>query len=614
MPLNQDDIRHALRGLADAGFRLTQRPPRWGSPLLLQWRVGQEALRYRVWLFEVGHGGNTRSEDEFRIQVSGGPKTKRDEGGWRDLLLGYDTGRDLVVAYDARYLSHFLKQHQAGKRPSPSAQVSRQTLDAAAERGIARETKGTEIVGPDTPVVALRPQLLPALLQHPEQLLTGEITLDEALQSMPMPKPTFSAYAASRKLFFPYEFVARYVAALGSKPLVIFSGVSGTGKTKLAQLVAEYFALSEAEGPPTPVAGSPQGESAQVPEGEWAEYAGAATTGAEVDRSRFAFVSVRPDWLDNRGLLGSYNPLTEKYEATDTLVLLLRAARAAEEARDAEKPPPPYFLILDEMNLARVEHYFSDFLSCLETRRVRADGFLEQEPLALHERGTLTISVAGADGKVGTLELPGRLAIPENVYITGTVNVDETTFGFSPKVLDRAHVLEFDTVDLEGFRTGQPAIQAAHPPVDVLALAAFELPNQSHYRELDDEVHRHLRTINGILERTRFHFGYRTAAEIALFMKRYGGVLSGTTAQVAQKALDAAILQKVLPRLTGNRARLEQPLETLVRYLVYGANEQASESDATELDPAKALFPASARRTIDMIRTLREYGFVSFFR
>ena len=107
-------------------------------------------------------------------------------------------------------------------------------------------------------------------------------------------------------------------------------------------------------------------------------------------------------------------------------VLLLRAAEAERQALARNEAPPQFFLILDEMNLARVEHYLSDFLSCMETRGHDADrGRIEQEPLVLHEQETVTATVPGIDGTSASVQVPARLRMPTNVYITGTVNVDE---------------------------------------------------------------------------------------------------------------------------------------------------------------------------------------------
>ena len=133
-------------------------------------------------------------------------------------------------------------------------------------------------------------------------------------------------YRYYKKYIFSEEIITRYFLSIKAKPFVILTGISGTGKTKIAQIFADYMCKDETK---------------------------------EERKSRIAFVPVRPDWMDNRGLLGYFNPLNECYHATPTLHLLLAAD---------QNPNKPYFLILDEMNLAKVEYYFSDFLSILESR------------------------------------------------------------------------------------------------------------------------------------------------------------------------------------------------------------------------------------------------------
>lgn len=150
-------------------------------------------------------------------------------------------------------------------------------------------------------------------------------------------------------------------------------------------------------------------------------------------------IPVRPDWVDNRGLLGYLNPLTNEYSTTPFLNLLLRARDEENRAAEAGEKPHPFFVILDEMNLARVEHYFSDFLSALESG----------EDIPLHEDQAVENGESGSGPRV-----PRKLKVPGNVLFTGTVNVDETTYMFSPKVLDRAFTIEFDRVDLKGFTEG----------------------------------------------------------------------------------------------------------------------------------------------------------------
>ena len=174
------------------------------------------------------------------------------------------------------------------------------------------------------------------------------------------------------------------------------------------------------------------------PEERRFEFRLAETEVADQRLENCAIVPVRPDWVDNRGLLGYFNPLANEYSTTPFLLRLLDAQAEVKRAEKEKRDPHPFFVVLDEMNLARVEHYFSDFLSALES----------DEAIPLHHSQEIE------EGQ-NEAEVPRNLKVPNNVFFTGTVNVDETTYMFSPKVLDRAFTIEFDRVDLEGYTTGK---------------------------------------------------------------------------------------------------------------------------------------------------------------
>lgn len=242
------------------------------------------------------------------------------------------------------------------------------------------------------------------------------------------------------------------------KRFVLLSGLSGTGKTALLVHYARIYTEL--------IGGDP--------------------------RSQRALVAVSPDWRDPSGLLGYLNRLHEDptFHPEPALRLVLDAAH---------NPDWPYFLILDEMNLARVERYFAPFLSAMETG----------EDIVLHAH----------DGPAN--DVPPRVPWPGNLFIGGTVNMDETTHPFSDKVLDRAFTFEFYNVDLRRFferraRAGRPTLEA---------------------------LERMLVEMNGLLEPIRRHFGYRTAGEIVDFVLEAGGPVPGV--------VDQAVFSKVLPRLRG---------------------------------------------------------------
>jgi 5-methylcytosine-specific restriction endonuclease McrBC GTP-binding regulatory subunit McrB len=379
-------------------------------------------------------------------------------------------------------------------------------------------------------------------------------------------------FCQERGFYFQPDLIARYLAALLTKPFVILAGISGTGKSKLAQLVAEFYCIEN---------------------------------GADKPQRR-ALVPVRPDWIDNQSILGFVNPVTGTYESTQTLDLILLAQVALSSA-EQDHIVPRHFLLLDEMNLARVEYYFSDWLACTETRSADSDGRIKQQLVRLHSRATgMEVSIGGK-----AFSVPDALELPTNLVVTGTVNVDETTYGFSPKVLDRAMVLEFDEVDLEQLRNKNPVFNRENYRFPNL-LPAFQLPQRSEYASLPENIHRHIQSINDILEESRLHLGYRTAIEMARFMTIYNEILPPSIASVERwlKALDVAILQKVLPRLSGNRAKLLAPLSKLCCYFHDPSGPVMDKFD----NSASAQFEKSYRRAGEMWQALVEFGFVSFFK
>lgn len=439
------------------------------------------------------------------------------------------------------------------------------------------------------------------------------MSAEQAGAAAPRPnEATVAEYCHGQGFLFDPDLIARYLAALLSKPFVILAGVSGTGKSKLAELFAEYYGVEAA----------PAAVSVQAPSADDAFVFEAAKR--PHDPTRFALVAVRPDWTDHQSILGFVNPITERYESTQALDLVLRADRALRAASDPAAAPR-YFMLLDEMNLARVEHFFSDWLACSESRRPGPDGSVSQQPVPLHRsEDPKETTLTKMDGSAETLPVPASLALPTNLMVTGTVNVDETTYGFSPKVLDRAMVLEFDEVNLEALRTGTADVDAdAYRFPETLP--PFQLATRESYEALDPEVHEHLVALNEILKEARLHLGYRAAIEVARFINVYGDILpehfpeedSASEDRLdtrSRLALDAAVLQKVLPRLSGNRAKLEGPLAKLCAYL-RDLKEPAASMELEEFDAAaEARLPKSYRRAVEMLGSLRVFGFVSFFK
>jgi 5-methylcytosine-specific restriction protein B len=296
-------------------------------------------------------------------------------------------------------------------------------------------------------------------------------------------------------LHFTHEQVADFYLCLKTKPFVLLAGISGTGKTLLPRRFAKACGF-------TP-----------------------------------DLISVRPDWSDPSDLLG-YRNLQGQYVPGALIPPLIRAWQYTEN---------PVFVILDEMNLARVEHYFADVLSVLETRE-RLDGVVRTTPLL---RLDPEVDVLGDPALTGALRAllaghSGALGIPPNLTFIGTVNMDESTHPFSKKVLDRAMTMEFTEVDLSlppgaGQAPTARTIASETLAADVLSLA--EIWSADGFREALAT----LSAINEVLKLRSLHVGYRVRDELCIYLhnSRRAGLLDETT------ALDLAIHHKVLPRVQG---------------------------------------------------------------
>jgi len=355
---------------------------------------------------------------------------------------------------------------------------------------------------------------------------------------------------------------------LKTKPFVILTGISGTGKTKIAQVFADYMCQDAPE---------------------------------DVRRKRIVFVSVRPDWMDNKGLLGYYNLLDEKYHATPVLRLLLEAEK---------EPDKPYFVILDEMNLAKVEQYFSDFLSIMESRTSDKP---RGEPLDLHSM---------RDARThDDLTIPPQAHIPPNVYFTGTVNVDESTYMFSPKVLDRANVIEFNDIDLRNYVSGfdqseRLILKETDVRDQLIAGNSDSFCSRGDYEEATEIMGNEssvFQELLDILSPYNLHFGYRVVNEISRFICHTHEIVNDF---ILDDVVDIQILQKILPKFHGSQAKLEDPLKKLLAFCHSNSNVFDDSLLIENTDDARQntniRFPRSAAKLSRMLRNLKVQGYTSF--
>lgn len=384
----------------------------------------------------------------------------------------------------------------------------------------------------------------------------------------------------------------RIAAAVLSKRFLILTGLAGSGKTKLAQALAHWLTPDQ-------------------------KLVDPAATGQGNSSSPFhKVVPVGADWSGSENILGYADGLQmNHYVARPTLDLILRAADHADV---------PHFLILDEMNLSHVERYFADVLSMIES-----DEGLELYSGDLDRPDTWRKTSA-------SIPVPPKLKrLPENLFVIGTVNVDETTYMFSPKVLDRANVIEFrmeagelvkflsnpakpdlSKLDGKGASFRKAFVEAAKNPVAIPAgvRAVYDAEMLLFFQ---------------VLQAHGAEFGYRTAYEATRFIHFYKLLGNHTDGDAAwfPGAFDCVVLQKLLPKLHGSRAKLGPVLKKLWFLCVNDATGRgadalkAAEDAARSTDknaepsvlvPAGAPYPLSAEKIGRMWRLLIENGFASF--
>ena len=368
----------------------------------------------------------------------------------------------------------------------------------------------------------------------------------------------------STGLLYEDKLIQRYVCSLMTKPFVILSGLAGSGKTQLAVAFARAMCKDVSD--------------------------------------QLCVVPVGADWTNREPLLGYPNALQQGVYVLPECGALQIVMRAYENLTRAKNNPDeeeikPYFLILDEMNLSYVERYFADFLSALESHM--------EIPLWDKPQNS-------------TSKVPAKIELPKNLFITGTINVDETTYMFSPKVLDRANVIEFKISDTEmGNFLKQTNInvdilkadgvckhlgndfvnQPVNPSVNQSVSPTVGNNNALAQKELMEFFHE-LKTVNA-------EFGYRSAAEIYRFI----GIAQGHTNMSDEEILDAAIIQKLLPKLHGSRKKLEPALKAL-----WGLCMKLGHTgeDISRENLQNARFPESADKILRMMQTVLDNGFTSF--
>lgn len=351
--------------------------------------------------------------------------------------------------------------------------------------------------------------------------------------------------------------VRAFLISLVTKPLVILTGLSGSGKTQIA-----------------------------VRLGEW------------LGNGRLYVAAVRPDWTGAEALFGyedGLRPLVNgrpQWSVPDTLAFMLAAAN---------DPQHPYLLLLDEMNLAHVERYFADVLSGMESGQPCLPNLSREEDGCWRARPSAS----------------GRIPLPRNLWIVGTVNVDETTYMFSPKVLDRANTFEFRVASSDLTTLARrPSPCTPGDPALVRGLLALSRDDARHLvkpADFAEDLAIHLRQLHHLLSRYNFEFGHRTFHEAL----RFGSLLSEAGLDQLDEVLDRILMQKILPRLHGARRKLELPLLALLAFTrapnnPVAPNDKLAAQEADQAENPLVRLPDSHAKLTRMLTALRANQFASF--
>ena len=357
----------------------------------------------------------------------------------------------------------------------------------------------------------------------------------------------------------------KVVTALRTKPFLLLAGISSTGKSQKVQELA-YMTC---------------------PEGELRNENGTAP-------GNYCLVEVKPNWHDSTELLGYYSALSGRYELTDFIRFVYKAIK---------NETVPFFLCLDEMNLAPVEQYFAEYLSVLETRK-NVGGKIQTQPLlkkevfancALYKKeteesnphmtsdGTLQVSKAlysEKDAEIISYLKDNGLSLPDNLFVIGTVNMDDTTHQFSRKVIDRAFTIEMNGGNMaDMFNDESKSLLEYRNEDDVVPLATFRPKFVRAYEVLDDVRYaKYAETIktkipellgnsdgtadedsiNGVLNNTPFRVSYRVQNELVLYLSvliEQAGYPEEIDSLIGEAVL-AILLEKVLPRVQGEQKQL----------------------------------------------------------
>ena len=376
-----------------------------------------------------------------------------------------------------------------------------------------------------------------------------------------------------------------FITAIKSKPFLLLAGISGTGKSRIVRELARAC---------------------------WDE--GSEEYKAQKPKN-FEMVQVKPNWHDSSELIGYVSRVSGKpvFVAGDFLKFVARAW---------EEQDIPYFLCLDEMNLAPVEQYFAEYLSVVESRKADGDGNVTTDPILKKSKEQwyfdLTAQITSEEDTRNQFNEEG-ICIPQNLIVVGTVNMDETTFSFSRKVLDRAMTIEMNEVDLSGGLESRYEKIGKLGAAELIGTTVEGVDVYAMHKDVCDTAIAYLQKINNVLEGTPFKIAYRTRNEVLLYVvnnlpyNKIEGDEESTYMEefVIARALDEITNMKILSRIEGDESKVSRDfLNSLKEAIHDGLETVFSEIFAEEDDD---VYTSVSLAKLDEMKKRLESGYTSFW-
>ena len=378
-----------------------------------------------------------------------------------------------------------------------------------------------------------------------------------------------------------------YVSAIKTKPFVLLAGISGTGKSRIVRKLAQATTTQKYD----------------KDEDRWKDNR----------PENFELIQVKPNWHNSMDVVGFYSNISGKYEFTPFVEFVVKAWQHKDT---------PYFLCLDEMNLAPVEEYFAEFLSAIESRSTDENGEYITDPIIkpFKEFGQdacekilkhlLGEAHHTKSNPLALLFSEKGLTLPPNLIVMGTVNMDETTFTFSRKVLDRAMSIEMNEVDLNGGLDSRHERIGKLGTAELIGTAVEGVDIYKQHQNVCDTAIAYLQKINEKLEGTPFKIAYRTRNEVLLYVvnnlpyKKENETKDFVTA----RALDEISNMKILSRIEGDETKVSSDFLDSLRKAVQEGLETVCNNLFSELD-----YKSVSLAKLDEMKKRLISGYTSFW-